>query len=66
MKIIGRLKPGATVQGAQAEFTMLGKQLESQHPERNPIVPRLVPLEQHVSGPSAVRLCSCWPARSVW
>ena len=51
MKIIGRLKPGATVQGARAEFTMLGKQLGSQHPERNPIVPRLVPLEQHVSGP---------------
>jgi len=51
MKIIGRLKPGAAVQGAQAELTMLGKQLESQHPERNPIVPRLVPLEQHVSGP---------------
>ena len=37
MKIIGRLKPGATVPGAQAEFTMLGKQLESQHPERNPV-----------------------------
>ena len=35
MKVIGRLKPGATVQGAQAELTMLGKQLESQHPERN-------------------------------
>ena len=51
MKVIGRLKPGATVQGAQAELTMLGKQLESQHPERNPIVPRLVPLAQHVSGP---------------
>ena len=51
MKIIGRLKPGATLRGAQAELTMLGKQLESQHPERNPIVPRLVPLEQHVSGP---------------
>ena len=51
MKVIGRLKPGATVQGAQAELTMLGKQLESQHPERNPIAPRLVPLEQHVSGP---------------
>ena len=29
---------------------MLAKQLESQHPERNPIHPRLVPLEQHVSG----------------
>ena len=51
MKVIGRLKPGATVQGAQAELTMLGKQLESQHPERNPIAPKLVPLEQHVSGP---------------
>ena len=30
---------------------MLAKQLESQHPERNPIAPRLVPLAQHVSGP---------------
>lgn len=51
MKIVGRLKPGATVRGAQAELTMLGKQLEGQHPERNPIVPRLAPLAQHVSGP---------------
>ncbi len=50
MNIVGRLKPGATVDGAQAEFTVLAKQLRSQHPERNPIFPRLVPLEQHVSG----------------
>ena len=50
MTIVGRLKPGATVAGAQAELTVLAKQLESQHPERNPIFPRLVPLEQHVSG----------------
>ena len=50
MKIIGRLKPGATVRGAQAELTMLGKQLESQHPEQNYIAPRLVPLAQRVSG----------------
>ena len=50
MKVIGRLKPGATVRSAQAELTMLGKQLESQHPERNPIDPRLAPLAQHVSG----------------
>jgi predicted permease len=50
MKIVGRLKPGATVRGAQAEFTVLGKRLESRHPERNHIVPRLVPLEQHVTG----------------
>jgi len=50
MKIVGRLKPGVTVQSAQAEFTVLAKQLVSQHPERNPIIPKLAPLEQHVSG----------------
>jgi predicted permease len=50
MWIIGRLKPGMTLRAAQAESTTLGKQLESQHPERNAMDPRLVPLEQHVSG----------------
>jgi predicted permease len=50
MAVVGRLKPGATLAGAQAELTVLAKQLVSQHPERNPIRPRLVPLEQHVSG----------------
>jgi predicted permease len=51
MRIIGRLKPGVTVQGAQAELTILGKQLVGQHPERNPITPLLALLAQHVSGP---------------
>src|SRR5579862_2804731 len=50
MKIVGRLKPGASLQGAQAELAMLGKQLTSRYPARNPIVPRLVPLAQRVSG----------------
>jgi predicted permease len=50
MAVVGRLKPGATVAGAQAEFNALAKQLNSQHTERNPVFPRLVPLEQHVSG----------------
>ena len=49
-RIIGRLKPGVTVQGAQAEFTSLAIQLEGQHPERNGVVPRLAPLAQRVSG----------------
>ena len=40
----------ATVRGAQAEFTKVAKQLESQHPERNPFSSRLIPLEQYVSG----------------
>ena len=51
MRIVGRLEPGVTVPVAQAEMTVLGKQLEREHPERNGIVPRLVPLAQHVSGP---------------
>ncbi len=50
MKVIGRLRPGATVQSAQAEFTLLAKQIWSQHPEWNGISPRLSPLKQHVSG----------------
>jgi predicted permease len=50
MSVVGRLKPGVTVASAQAELTVLAKQLESQHPDRNPVRPRLVPLQQHVSG----------------
>ncbi len=50
LKAIGRLRPGATAQGAQVEFTLLARQLEAQHPERNPVKPRLAPLQQHVSG----------------
>ena len=51
MRLVGRLKPGATVEAAQAEMTALGKQLEREHPERNGVTPLLVPLAQHVSGP---------------
>src|SRR5262249_46778998 len=50
MKVIGRLKPGATMEGARAELALLGKQLESQHPERNHIQPLLMPLAKRVSG----------------
>lgn len=50
MSIVGRLKPGSTAQGAQPEFTLLAKQMEIQHPERNPVDPRLVPLEQRING----------------
>lgn len=50
MRIVGRLKPGATIQSAQAELNILGKQLERQHPERNGVSPLLAPLPQHVSG----------------
>ena len=50
MTIVGRLKPGATVRARRPEFTLLAKQMESQHPERNPVDPRLVPLEQRING----------------
>jgi putative ABC transport system permease protein len=50
MRVLGRLRPGATARSAQAEFTLLAKQLESQHPERNPVNPKLSPLRRHVSG----------------
>ena len=50
LSVVGRLKPGATIAGAQAELTTLANQLEGQHPDRNPIRPTLVPLEKHVSG----------------
>jgi len=50
LKVVGRLKPGATVQRAQAELALLGKQLERQHPERNNIAPMLAPLAERVSG----------------
>lgn len=61
-KMVGRLAAGATVRSAQAEFTLLGKQLSEQHiTERNPVVPRVVPLTEHVSGPisSALIVLAC-------
>lgn len=48
--VIGRLKPGATVQSAQAEFTVLAKQIEEHHPNRNSLRPRLKSLDEHVNG----------------
>src|SRR5260221_11063562 len=50
LAIVGRLKPGVTVQRAQAESAVLGKQMERQHPERNEFDPRLTLLGKHVSG----------------
>ena len=50
LSVIGRLKPGATLQSAQAEIGVLGKQILRQHPERNDFEPRASSLAQHVSG----------------
>jgi predicted permease len=50
MKSIGRLRPGATAEGAQAEFTVLAQQIGIQHPEWNGMKPNLTPLNRHISG----------------
>ncbi len=51
LAIIGRLKPGATLQAAQAEVTILSKHLTEAHDrDRNDFAARLSFLRQHVSG----------------
>jgi predicted permease len=48
--IIGRLAPGVPLDRARAELTALGKQLTESHPERNPVWPKLKPLDERVNG----------------
>jgi len=48
--VIGRLKPGVTLQRAQLEFDGLNAQLRVAHPERGGFGALLSPLREHVSG----------------
>ncbi|MGB8674808.1 MAG: ABC transporter permease, partial [Candidatus Acidiferrales bacterium] len=48
--IIGRLKPGVSVQSARAETAVLGKLLQDAHKDRNDFEPKVSGLAQHVSG----------------
>lgn len=48
--IIGRLKPGVSVESAGAETAVLGKLLQQAHKERNDFEPKVSGLAQHVSG----------------
>jgi predicted permease len=50
MAMIGRLKPGVTVDSAQAEVRLLAGQLTQEHPERNSFVGNVKPLSEQVSG----------------
>lgn len=50
MALIARLRPGVSIASAQAESTILAKQIVRDHPERNDIDPALAPLAQHISG----------------
>jgi putative ABC transport system permease protein len=51
LAIVGRLKPGATVGRAQAEFDVLVSQIKAAHPERGKLFgARLTMLTDHISG----------------
>ena len=50
LAVVGRLKPGVTIDGARTEIGALAKQIESQHPERNTFRPLLTALDEHVVG----------------
>ena len=50
LAVVGRLKPGASAQSAQSEFTILSKRITHDHPERNDMDASLAPLASHVSG----------------
>jgi predicted permease len=48
--VVGRLKPGVTLESAQAEFNILGQRFSAEHKsDRNEIQPILSPLKTHVT-----------------
>ena len=61
LSIVGRLKPGSSVQSAQAESAVLGAQITKQHPNRNNFVPVVKLLTEQTSGkvrPALILLAS--------
>jgi len=52
LSIIGRLKPGATIEQARAEFSTIVDRIQQEHPERkaNSFGSKLTPLKEQISG----------------
>jgi predicted permease len=50
LALIGRLKPGATMNAAAAELAVLAPRITATHPERNAFTPHLSTLRTHVVG----------------
>jgi predicted permease len=50
LSVIGRLKPGVSIENAQSEFDVMNKQLEKAHPERNTPSAKMTALQGQVSG----------------
>ena len=50
LAVVGRLKPGISIQNAQAEFDLLTQQVQQAHPERNANGAMLMSLRERISG----------------
>lgn len=50
LAVIGRLKPGVTIESAQAEFDVIAPQVQQQHPERNRNGAVISSLQERISG----------------
>ena len=50
LAVVGRLKPGVTVESAQAEFDVIAPQVQQQHPERNDNGAVISSLQERISG----------------
>ncbi len=49
LAVIGRLKPGVTVQRAQAEFDLINDQIRKAHPDRWTFGAKLTPLQEYLT-----------------
>jgi len=52
LAIVGRLKPGVSPGSAAAEVKVIAQQITRAHPERNGFGGNVMPLTEHVSGPT--------------
>ena len=50
LAVVGRLKPGVTIEKARAEITAIGKQLTSENRRRNTFRPKVVAFDERING----------------
>jgi predicted permease len=50
LSLIGRLKPGVTIEAARAEVNAIAGRGERENPQRNGFRPKVIALHEHVSG----------------
>ena len=50
LALVGRLRPGVSIDQARAELTALGKELTANNPRRNTLRPKVVALDTRING----------------